>query len=212
LKHIYKYTDREWFVVTDEYVLVGRRSKDIDDYTIEYIQKRLLERSSFKAERDYEAADTIRDELKNDYSVKIDDRTREFSFVINEFSIIDNNNNNNGEIRENRIFRSQPKQPQATNEDDDIPDSVFDFLDDIPEQVESASSIEKDVVVDDDTTNISTTSNDDESMMNDDNTTDVLGNDYTSMTVVQLKDLLRENGLPVSGNKAELINRLQAIE
>ena len=33
--------------------------------------------------------------------------------------------------------------------------------------------------------------------------------DYPSMTVVQLKDLLREAGKPVSGNKAELIERLK---
>lgn len=33
--------------------------------------------------------------------------------------------------------------------------------------------------------------------------------DYSSMTVAQLKDLLRESGKTVSGNKAELIERLQ---
>ena len=33
--------------------------------------------------------------------------------------------------------------------------------------------------------------------------------DYSSMTVAQLKDLLREAGKPVSGKKAELIERLQ---
>lgn len=33
--------------------------------------------------------------------------------------------------------------------------------------------------------------------------------DYNNMTVVQLKELLRENGLTVSGKKSELIKRLQ---
>ena len=33
--------------------------------------------------------------------------------------------------------------------------------------------------------------------------------DYEDMTVAQLKDLLREAGLPVSGKKAELIARLE---
>ncbi len=33
--------------------------------------------------------------------------------------------------------------------------------------------------------------------------------DYSSMTVVQLKDLLREAGKTVSGKKAELVERLQ---
>ena len=33
--------------------------------------------------------------------------------------------------------------------------------------------------------------------------------DYGSMTVPQLKDALKEQGLPVSGKKAELIERLK---
>ena len=33
--------------------------------------------------------------------------------------------------------------------------------------------------------------------------------DYDNMTVAELKDLLREAGLPVSGKKADLIARLQ---
>ena len=33
--------------------------------------------------------------------------------------------------------------------------------------------------------------------------------DYDSMTVAELKDLLRDAGLPVSGKKADLITRLQ---
>lgn len=37
-------------------------------------------------------------------------------------------------------------------------------------------------------------------------------NDLSNLTVVQLKDLLREKGLMVSGRKAELVARLQASE
>ena len=33
--------------------------------------------------------------------------------------------------------------------------------------------------------------------------------DYEKMTVAQLKELLKESGLPVSGKKADLIARLQ---
>ncbi|MCP2506811.1 MAG: 50S ribosomal protein L32e [Candidatus Thalassarchaeaceae archaeon] len=35
--------------------------------------------------------------------------------------------------------------------------------------------------------------------------------EYDNMTVAQLKDLLRENNLPVSGKKSDLINRLSEI-
>ena len=33
--------------------------------------------------------------------------------------------------------------------------------------------------------------------------------DYDNMTVAELKDVLKEKGLPVSGKKADLIERLQ---
>jgi large subunit ribosomal protein L32e len=36
--------------------------------------------------------------------------------------------------------------------------------------------------------------------------------EYDNMTVAQLKDLLRENDLPVSGKKSDLINRLSEID
>ena len=36
--------------------------------------------------------------------------------------------------------------------------------------------------------------------------------EYENLTVVQLKDLLRERGLPVSGKKADLIARLSEGE
>ena len=35
--------------------------------------------------------------------------------------------------------------------------------------------------------------------------------DYENMTVAELKDLLRDAGLPVSGKKADLVARLQEI-
>ena len=35
--------------------------------------------------------------------------------------------------------------------------------------------------------------------------------EYEKMTVAQLKDLLRENDLPVSGKKSELISRLSEL-
>ena len=35
--------------------------------------------------------------------------------------------------------------------------------------------------------------------------------EYDKMTVAQLKDLLRENDLPVSGKKSELVNRLSSM-
>tara|TARA_B100001248_G_scaffold259980_1_gene247153 strand:+ start:609 stop:1289 length:681 start_codon:yes stop_codon:yes gene_type:complete len=39
-----------------------------------------------------------------------------------------------------------------------------------------------------------------------------MAEDYTSMTVAELKVLLKEQGLPVSGKKSELIERLSAVD
>ena len=36
--------------------------------------------------------------------------------------------------------------------------------------------------------------------------------EYSDMTVAQLKELLKEAGLPVSGKKADLISRLEEAE
>ena len=36
-----------------------------------------------------------------------------------------------------------------------------------------------------------------------------MAEDYESMTVAQLKELLKEQGLPVSGKKSDLVARLQ---
>ena len=36
--------------------------------------------------------------------------------------------------------------------------------------------------------------------------------EYSDMTVAQLKELLKEAGLPVSGKKADLISRLEDAE
>ena len=42
------------------------------------VQEQLMKRSAFKKNRDYEAADQIRDELWEQYGVKVDDRTKEW--------------------------------------------------------------------------------------------------------------------------------------
>jgi hypothetical protein len=34
--------------------------------------------------------------------------------------------------------------------------------------------------------------------------------DFTSLTVAQLKEILTERGLPISGKKADLVDRLQS--
>lgn len=66
----------EWRVDTDEYfpAFTGSLSED----TIEVINEKLRERFQCKRDRDYDAADAIRDELGDTYGVVVDDRTKEW--------------------------------------------------------------------------------------------------------------------------------------
>ncbi|RZD35502.1 MAG: hypothetical protein CXT75_07850 [Methanobacteriota archaeon] len=53
-------------------------------------------------------------------------------------------------------------------------------------------------------------SQDDETTIDNEEETKSEDIDYSSMKVAELKELLKEKDLPVSGTKAELIERLQA--
>ena len=68
----------EWRVDTDEYVQGRGDGTVLPDIEIKFIQTKLKERHSLKRERLYEEADAIRDDLKDRFSVRIDDRTKEW--------------------------------------------------------------------------------------------------------------------------------------
>jgi len=74
---------KEWRVDTDDYTesqdSMARDSLTLEQ--IEYIKMKLVERLAFKTKRDYDAADAIRDELKFEYSVFINDRSKEWNYV-----------------------------------------------------------------------------------------------------------------------------------
>lgn len=152
---------REWRVMSDDYVMTRnnfRTESQLDEESIGYIQKRLRERLAFKSERLYDAADDIRDELKSKYSVSIDDRTREWSIEVDQFTVV-----NNGNSRSNE----PPPRPDYFVVEDDVMDDNVNG----EEETEGAGSLE-------------------------------------SFTVPELKEKLKAAGLPVSGRKAELIERL----
>jgi len=154
-------------------------SSDLDDETIEYIQKRLKERSEYKKDRDYDAADDIRDELRNEYSVSIDDRTREWSVKVSEYTVVESNN-------DARRFRSPSPYSEMEEDEDEGED------DDYTKEPEVSAFASNEVEAE--AEELSEES------------------DLSDLTVVQLKDRLREAGLPVSGKKSELIERLTLAE
>ena len=153
-------------------------SNDVDSETVDYIQKRLKERSEYKKNRDFDAADEIRDELRDNYSVSIDDRTREWSVKkISEYSVVGAD-----EPPRERQFRMP--MPDGISVDDN--DDDFDDNDKYSPEAELSG---------------------DKSMAHTDYDSEV-DEDLHGLTVPELKERLREAGLPVSGRKAELIERL----
>lgn len=172
---------REWRVISDDYVMSQGNggSTDVDIETVDYIQRRLKERSEFKKNRDFDAADEIRDDLRDNYGVSIDDRTREWSVKkISEYSVV-------GEYEPPRERRFRTPLPDGITEDDDDNDDM---------EGENGAYSEAAGSGDESMADTSYDSKEDD--------------DLSGLTVPELKERLREAGLPVSGRKAELIERL----
>lgn len=172
--------------MSDDYAMSRESSgsSELDDETIGYIQNRLKERSEYKKNRDYDAADEIRDELRTEYSVSIDDRTREWSLKVSEYTVVESN-------YDARRFRNPSPYSEMQEDDDEDDDDVVEDDD-------------HDVVEDDDDYTVEPSS--------DEISEESDASDLSKLTVVQLKDRLREAGLPVSGKKSELIERLSLAE
>ena len=71
----------EWRVACDDYVQMESSTPNarvLSEEEAAMVQEQLMKRSAFKKNRDYEAADQIRDELWEQYGVKVDDRTKEW--------------------------------------------------------------------------------------------------------------------------------------
>jgi hypothetical protein len=153
-----------------------------------FIQARLTDRVVARKNKDYAMADAIRDELKNDYSVVIDDRTKEWKVVTSEKD----------------AFASEAQVSQRSafvrkNESSGLEAAFGTLFGD--------SAVEKDEEPDSSTPTIASV--EDESVLAP-KEKDALdeASHLSTLTVVVLKEKLRKAGLPVSGRKAELIERL----
>lgn len=194
---------REWRVFSDKYVLSPEMSLNLDEETITFIETKLQERLGFKKAQRYDEADSIRTELRESYGVTIDDRVREWRVV--------------DETKLSQLSgQAQPSlelTDKVVNDDDvgfDFDAAIASIDDSLSEEEDLAEENvsldgESEEAVDEESFVV----NDLEIVNNDD---EVAGSDnelLSSFTVVELKEKLREAGLPVSGRKAELIERLQ---
>jgi cysteinyl-tRNA synthetase len=74
---------KEWHVVTNEY-LMSPGSAPLDAATQKYVEEMIATRAIAKLNKDYGTADSIRDELMDDYLVSIDDRIKEWTALSGE--------------------------------------------------------------------------------------------------------------------------------
>ncbi len=173
----------EWRIDTDEYAQAG--SSNLSKEDIEFITSQLKERHAFKQDRDYESADAIRDDLGERFGIVVCDRTKEWSVENPEFSVVGNN----------------VEETYDENEDEDDLDAALEAVlsdsDGDDEEEELDAALES---VLDDTFDEEEEGTDVENLLSEE--------ELTKLTVVVLKEKLKEAGLPVSGKKSELVARL----
>jgi len=192
---------REWRVDSDDYVRspLGGNEVDLSDDDIALIQEKLEKRAILKRNRDYDEADAIRDELRDEFSVFIDDRTKEWK------TVAEDGGDNDRFVAEAKSSQSSAyKRKEMEEEFDDEFDSIFYSNSD---EVLEAGNDGEEIVSE----NISES----EEVQESENIVETMPvsesrEDLMSLTVVELKDKLRDSGLPVSGKKIELVDRLLA--
>ena len=181
----------EWRVDTDEYFPAF--TGDLPPETIADVTERLRVRFRLKRERDYDAADEIRDSLGDDYGIIVDDRTKEWKV--------------DGATAVAVTREEETKERDETEDFDSDLDALLDDAlseaddddDDEEETSDAAVAAQEEAEVEDD---------DEEDDDDDDDDDSLTEAELTKLTVPVLKEKLREAGLPVSGKKAELVTRL----
>jgi len=102
----------------------------LTDEDIESVEQLLAERTDCKRDRDFAAADRIRDRLMSEYQIRVDDRTMEWHVVTNEYTHTPSNHNLDDDalsyIREQVNQRAVAKLEKDYELADDIRDALMD--------------------------------------------------------------------------------------
>jgi hypothetical protein len=194
---------REWSINTiknnsydDVYVPSPMAPKDDPTHLMEeeskaFIQKRLTDRLVARKSKNYATADTIQYELKDEYSVVIDDRTKEWKVVTSG----------------DDAFASEA---QASQRSAFVRGNEVSTLEEHLESFFSNSPVEEDEEGDHSSTAVVASVEDETVLASKEKDAPDESLHLSTLTVVVLKEKLRKAGLPVSGNKAELIERLMS--
>ena len=168
----------EWRVDTNEYFPAF--TGNLEEGTIKEINEKLAVRFQCKRDRDYDTADDIRDELREVYGVAVDDRTKEWKV--------------------DTIEEPRYSAPQNTHGGDDFFEDLDAALDETLNDTEEAVEDEDDEDGTEDEDEVEDGSEEEVSSSTEE--------ELSKFTIPVLKEKLRDAGLPVSGKKSELIERL----
>ena len=174
----------EWRIITDEYFPASTGDLSAED--VELVEDRLRQRFMCKRDREYDTADAIRDELRDRFGVVVDDRTKEWTVEAVE----------------------RPQHSARYDEEEVAQDDSQAVSMDLNDSEDDEEAVE-----DEDESTIESASETEEVEEDDESTGDgedsvLLEEELLKLTVVVLKEKLRDVGLPVSGKKAELVARL----
>jgi len=193
---------REWRVDSDDYAYVPGADTPLSEEAVAAIHAQVAARTAAKKNKDYETADRIRDALTDEFGVAIDDRTREWRAV---------GAGRGGERFEEEAGKSQASPyRRAAQEGDDGFEAVFEQAfgsgDGPPE---GPAAVEGAAAAGTDAGGSGTVSAEGEPEA-ETGAPVVTSEDLAVLTIPLLKEKLRAAGKPVSGRKAELIERLLA--
>jgi len=176
---------QEWRVLSDDYIQTKaeRGTQELTGMDVSFVTSQLAKRIILKKDRDYGEADTIRDDLQGSYSILIDDKKREWKVI-----------SSSGKSKfAQGAARSQPSPYKQKQIEDKVEnDPWFDDADDT-------------VAVD-----ITARADAEPEEENASSPSSISRDELMSFTVPLLKEKLREAGKPVSGRKADLVDRLLA--
>lgn len=148
------------------------------------IARLISDRTAHRQNKEYKMADDILNDLFEEYSVVVDDRTKEWKVV--DDIMADDEFVKGAQLSQQSAFARKAKGNRERRVD------TYTSKDTILSTQEVIASHDDDVILPEEGTNEVTC-------------------DLESLTVVELKDKLRQEGLPVSGKKADLISRLSNL-
>ena len=212
--------DKDFFEHQHEYRFGGKRMANISEEELSQIHNLLKSRFNARKEKDFDKADNILQELATIHGIRVDDKKQLWHFNGRNVQ----KNKERKEVSKDTKKRNKKHEKQNRSEDytnslpngveisDSIPDGIFIPEESIPDGITiSQESVPDGIVIPDEHFSLSDDITSAEENRSNDSLLSretTLQSDFEALTIPILKEKLRDAGLPLSGRKAELIQRL----